>query len=157
MACPDPDQQPCGDSCYNPSSQKCCPDSAVVGKDACCPGEQQCPEGCYPEDSCCPEQKRCNGACIPRKDCCDPPTSRRLGEPLEPIFMSSTFGLQRKLQTDPCCTDPDDPCCGSDDPCCGSDDPCCGSNDPCCVSVFSFKGIKKRFFSVQIAHCVHHL
>ena len=133
VECPNPDQQPCGDICYNPTSQKCCPDATIVGKDACCPGEQQCPEGCFPEDSCCPEQKRCNGACIPRKDCCDPPTSRRLGEPLEADFMRSV-GLQRKLVEDPCCTDPDDPCCGSDDACCGSDDPCCGNDDPCCVS-----------------------
>mmetsp|Transcript_1770 Transcript_1770/g.3357 ORF Transcript_1770/g.3357 Transcript_1770/m.3357 type:complete len:123 (-) Transcript_1770:1868-2236(-) len=40
----------------------------------------------------------------------------------------------RKLEEDPCCTNPDDECCGSDDPCCGSDDPCCGSGDRCCGS-----------------------
>lgn len=132
VPCADPDQRPCGDACYDPVTQQCCPDEAIVAKDSCCPGEKKCPEGqCIPEDSCCPGQKLCNGACIPQKECCSSPTSRHLRESFKKDVM-----FRRQLQEDPCCKDPqgEDPCCGSEDPCCGSEDPCCGSEDPCCVS-----------------------
>mmetsp|Transcript_8635 Transcript_8635/g.12527 ORF Transcript_8635/g.12527 Transcript_8635/m.12527 type:complete len:1446 (+) Transcript_8635:58-4395(+) len=130
VECLDPSEQPCGDNCYNPATQKCCrSDEAVVSKDSCCPNEKKCPdESCIPTDSCCPNEKSCNGSCIPKTDCCSPPMSRQL-RGYEKVV------LARELQADdPCCTDPDDPCCGSEDPCCGREDPCCGSKDPCCGS-----------------------
>jgi len=130
VTCGNPDQQPCGDACYDPATQKCCPEEAIAAKDACCPNEKSCPDGsCIPQDSCCPEEKPCNGGCIPKKDCCPSQTSRKMLRAFDEDVAS-----RRKLEEDPCCTNPDDECCGSDDPCCGSDDPCCGSGDPCCGS-----------------------
>jgi len=105
VECGDPQQQSCGDACYDPATQKCCPEEAVVAKDSCCPSEKTCPDGlCIPQDSCCPNEKECNGGCIPKKDCCQTPNSRKLLRGFEAVI------FQRKLEEDPCCNDPNDEC-----------------------------------------------
>ena len=66
-------QSPCGDACYGPATQKCCPEGAVVAVDSCCPHEFQCSDcSCIPQDLCCPDGESCGDAChdLTTQKCC---------------------------------------------------------------------------------------